>query len=49
MADRAWLLLPCAVLLLQISLAVYFIPQKWVVCRVLYTETLARVLCMSSR
>jgi hypothetical protein len=49
MTDRAWLFLVCAVLSLQIGLAIYFLPQKWLVCRVLYTETLARVLCLSSK
>ena len=48
MTDRHWLAAIVIVLILQISVAIWWIPQKWRVCQRLYDNMPARINCVSS-
>ena len=48
MTDRAVIAVAVLVLAIQISIAIWWIPQKWKVCTRLYDNMPARIICLSS-
>ena len=48
MADRPLIIVAALVLAIQISLAIWWIPQKWHVCQRLYDNLPAQIVCLSA-
>ena len=48
MTDRHWLAAIVIALILQISIAIWWIPQKWNACQKLYDNLPARIVCLSA-
>ena len=48
MTDRHRLAAIVIVLILQISIAIWWIPQKWNACQKLYDNLPAQIVCLSS-
>ena len=50
MPDRDFSFIPVAALVLaiQISLAIWWIPQKWAACQRLYDNLPAQIVCLSA-